>query len=56
MGSEDMGAGVVAFTYRGKLILMIPLDKETYAQVTLLITRLSKEGKTLGEWLREKIG
>jgi hypothetical protein len=56
MGAEDMGAGVIAFTHRGKLIMMVPLDKETYAQVTLLISRLSSEGKTLGEWLKEKMG
>jgi hypothetical protein len=55
MGSEDMGAGVIAFTYRGKLIMMVPLDKETYAKITLLISRLSSEGKSLGEWLKEKM-
>jgi hypothetical protein len=55
IGHEELGAGVIAFTYRGKLNLIIPLDKETYAQISLLISKLASEGKSLGEWLREKI-
>lgn len=55
LGSEELGAGVIAFTYRGKLILMVPLDRETYAQISLLVSRLAKEGRSLGDWLREKM-
>jgi len=51
---EELGAGVIAFTYRGKFNLIIPLDKETYAQISLLISKLGKEGKSLGDWLKEK--
>jgi hypothetical protein len=55
IGHEELGSGVIAFTYRGKLILMVPLDGETYTQISLLISRLTNEGKSLGEWLREKM-
>jgi len=54
LGHEELGAGVIVFTYRGKLNLIIPLDKETYAQVSLLVSKLSREGRSLGDWLREK--
>jgi len=52
---EELGAGVIVFTYKGRLNLIIPLDKETYAQISLLVGRLGEKGKTLGEWLKEKI-
>lgn len=55
IGHEELGAGVIVFTYKGKLILVVPLDKDTYAQVSLLVSKLGKEGRTLGDWLREKM-
>lgn len=55
LGTEELGAGVIAFTYKGKMVLLVPLEKDTYAMLSLLIERLSGEGKTLGDWIGEQL-